>query len=89
MGYFAWLLLMYQSDAIGEDGFCVFVFQHGLKIGLQRYDKSKTFLHLHLYYRNTIHYEKTIIPFIDGDAVHEWLRPECHRPVSWGRDDTP
>ena len=46
--YLAWFLFMYQPNAVRQDGFFVFVFQHGVKIGLQRYDKRKTFLTLHL-----------------------------------------
>ena len=48
MGNFALFFLMYQSNAVRKDGFFVFVFQHRLKIGLQRYDKRKTFLTLQL-----------------------------------------
>ena len=48
MGDFALFFLVYQPNAIREDGLFVFVFQHGVKIGLQRYDKPKTFLTLHL-----------------------------------------
>ena len=48
VGNLALFLFVYQPNAVGKCGFCVFVFQHGSKIGLQRYDNPKTFLHLHL-----------------------------------------
>jgi hypothetical protein len=48
MGDFSLFFLVYQPNAIREDGLFVFVFQHGVKIELQRYDKRKTFLTLHL-----------------------------------------
>ena len=41
VGDFTLFLFMYQTNAIRKDGFSVFVFQHGVKIGLQRYNKSK------------------------------------------------
>lgn len=41
VGDFALSLLMYQPDAVGKDGFGVFVFHHFHEIGLQRYDNLK------------------------------------------------
>ena len=48
VGYLALFFLMYQPNAVWEDGLGVVVFLHYLKIGLQRYDKRKTFLTLRL-----------------------------------------
>ena len=45
---FALFFLMYQPNTVWKDGFGEFVFLHHLKIGLQRYDKRKTFLTLRL-----------------------------------------
>ena len=41
VGNLALFLFMYQPDAVRKDGFGVFVFQHRVKIGLQRYNKRE------------------------------------------------
>ena len=51
-------LFMDNPDAVGKDGFGVFVFLHDSKIGLQRYDNKKTFLTLQQFLPASRHCEE-------------------------------